>query len=68
MLEPIQGEGGVNVCSDSFLMEVRALCDEKGVLMILDEIQTGIGRTGKLFAYEHAGIEPDIIALAIHPR
>ncbi len=64
MVEPIQGEGGVNVTSDTYLKEVRALCDAKGILLILDEIQTGIGRTGKLFAYEHANIEPDIIALA----
>ena len=64
MMEPIQGEGGVNVTADTYLNEVRALCDSKGILLILDEIQTGIGRTGKLFAYEHAGIEPDIIALA----
>jgi len=64
MLEPIQGESGVNTTSDTYLKEVRALCDEKGILLILDEIQTGIGRTGKLFAYQHYGIEPDIMALA----
>lgn len=64
MIEIIQGEGGVNVASDQYLEEVRAWCDEKGLLLILDEVQTGIGRTGTLFAYEHSGIEPDIMTLA----
>ncbi|MDT8317348.1 MAG: acetylornithine transaminase [bacterium] len=64
MLEPIQGEGGVNVPSDSYLKSVRELCDKKGILLILDEVQVGMGRTGKLFAYEHSGMEPDIISLA----
>ncbi len=64
MLEPIQGEGGVNPSSDGYLREVKALCEEKGVLLILDEVQTGMGRTGRLFAYEHYGIEPDIMTLA----
>ncbi len=64
MLEPIQGEGGVVVPGDRFLREVRDLCDRQGLLLILDEVQTGIGRTGKLFAYEHAGIVPDILTLA----
>ncbi len=64
MLEPIQGEGGVNVPSDDYLKEVRAWCDEKGLLLILDEVQTGIGRTGTLFAYQQFGVEPDIMALA----
>lgn len=64
MLEPIQGEGGVNVPSEGYLKSVRELCDQKGVLLILDEVQVGMGRTGKLFAYEHSGIEPDIISLA----
>jgi acetylornithine/N-succinyldiaminopimelate aminotransferase len=63
MLEPLQGEGGVNVASKAYLRGVRKLCDETGILLILDEIQTGIGRTGKLFAYEHYGIEPDIMTL-----
>jgi predicted acetylornithine/succinylornithine family transaminase len=64
MLEAIQGEGGVNVPHDGYLKEVRSWCDEQGILLILDEIQTGMGRTGTLFAYQHYGIEPDIITLA----
>jgi acetylornithine aminotransferase len=64
MLEPIQGEGGVRCPSPDFLKQVRAICDEDGLLLILDEIQTGMGRTGKLFAYEHFGIAPDIMTLA----
>ncbi len=64
MLEPIQAEGGVNMPGDDYLKEVRAWCDEKGILLILDEIQTGMGRVGTLYAYEHYGIEPDIMALA----
>ena len=64
MLEPIQAEGGVNLPSEDYLKQVRELCDEKKILLILDEVQTGMGRTGKLFAYEHYGITPDIMALA----
>ncbi|WAC08850.1 MAG: acetylornithine transaminase [Thermodesulfobacteriota bacterium] len=64
MVEPIQGEGGVNCPSDSYLKELRAFCDEKKLLLIFDEIQVGLGRTGKLFAYEHYGITPDIMTLA----
>jgi len=64
MLEPIQGEGGVNLPDDNYLAAVRAWCDQKGILLILDEIQTGIGRAGTLFAYEQYGIEPDIMTLA----
>jgi predicted acetylornithine/succinylornithine family transaminase len=64
MVEPIQGEGGVNVPHDKYLKEIRAWCDEKGMLLILDEIQTGIGRIGSLFGYEQYGIEPDIMTLA----
>jgi acetylornithine/N-succinyldiaminopimelate aminotransferase len=63
MLEPIQGEAGVWAASDQFLGELRALADEHGLLLILDEIQTGMGRTGRLFHYEHTGIEPDIMTL-----
>ena len=63
MLEPIQGEAGVWPATDRFLRELRTLTREHGLLLILDEIQTGVGRTGKLFHYEHAGIEPDIMTL-----
>jgi acetylornithine/N-succinyldiaminopimelate aminotransferase len=63
MLEPIQGEAGVWSATDQFLGELRALTKEHGLLLIVDEIQTGMGRTGKLFHYEHAGIEPDIMTL-----
>ena len=63
MLEPIQGEAGVWPATDQFLKELRALTTEQGLLLIVDEIQTGMGRTGKLFHYEHAGIEPDIMTL-----
>ena len=64
MLEPIQGEGGVVVPHRDYLAQVRKLCDESGCLLIYDEVQTGMGRTGKLFAYEHSGIAPDILTLA----
>src|SRR5436309_15516568 len=63
MLEPIQGEAGVWPATDDFLRELRALTRQHGLLLIFDEIQTGVGRTGKLFHYEHAGIEPDIMTL-----
>ena len=63
MIEAIQGEGGVNVPSEDYLQKVRAWCDQKGLLFILDEVQTGIGRTGTLFAYEQFGVEPDIMTL-----
>ena len=64
MLEPVQGEGGVNLSDDNYLRAVRGWCDQKGILLILDEIQTGIGRLGSLFAYEQYGIEPDVMTLA----
>ena len=64
LLEPIQGEGGVIVPGESYLPAVRQLCDDENVLLILDEVQTGVGRCGALFAYELAGIEPDIMTLA----
>jgi len=64
LVEPIQGEGGINVATAEFLQVIRQLCDEKGAVMILDEVQTGIGRTGKWFAYQHFDVEPDIITMA----
>ncbi len=64
LLEPIQGEGGVNLPSDEYLPAVRRLCDEFGALLIFDEVQTGMGRTGTMFACEHWGVTPDIICLA----
>jgi len=64
MLEPIEAEGGVIIPDDKYLAAVRTWCGQKGILLILDEIQTGIGRTGTLFAYEQYGIEPDIMTLA----
>lgn len=64
LLEPIQGEGGVRVPGENYIRSVRALCDDREVLLILDEVQTGLGRTGTLFGYEQCGVEPDIITLA----
>ncbi len=64
MLEPIQGEGGVRCPDEHYLKTVRQICDETGTLLIFDEIQTGMGRSGQLFAYQHFGIEPDIMTLA----
>ncbi|MFN4353480.1 aspartate aminotransferase family protein [Parvibaculum sp.] len=64
LMEPIQGEGGIRVIPNEDLRRIRALCDEKGILLVLDEVQTGVGRTGKLFAHELAGITPDIMAVA----
>ena len=64
MLEPVQGEGGVNVPSDGYLRQVREWCDSQGLLLILDEIQTGMGRLGTLFGYEQYGVEPDVMTLA----
>lgn len=64
LVEPVQGEGGVNIPAADYLPGLRRLCDERGVLLILDEVQSGMGRTGKLFAYEHWGVEPDILTLA----
>ncbi|MDW5315248.1 aspartate aminotransferase family protein [Rhizobium sp. PL01] len=64
LIEPIQGEGGIRTVPKEFMQELRALCDEYGLLLILDEVQTGVGRTGKLFAHEWAGVAPDIMAVA----
>lgn len=64
LLEPIQGEGGVHVPSDEYLQQVRALCDKHDALLIFDEIQTGVGRTGKWFAYMHSGVKPDVLTFA----
>ena len=64
MLEPIQGEGGVNIPADDYLQRVRKWCDEQGLLLILDEVQTGLGRLGSLFGYQEYGVEPDVITLA----
>ena len=64
LLEPIQGEGGVNCPDADYLKKVRKVCDEHGLLLIFDEVQVGMGRTGKLFAYQHYGVEPDIMTLA----
>ena len=64
LLEPLQGEGGVNVPADDYLPRVRQWCDEQGLLLMLDEVQTGLGRLGTLFGYEQSGVEPDVMALA----
>jgi len=64
LLEPLQGEGGVNIADAAYLQAVRKLCDEHGILLMLDEVQTGIGRCGTMFAFEQAGIRPDILTLA----
>jgi acetylornithine aminotransferase/acetylornithine/N-succinyldiaminopimelate aminotransferase len=64
LVEPIQGEGGVHVPDDDYLPGLRKLCDESGALLIFDEIQTGMGRTGRLWGYEHSGVEPDVMTLA----
>ena len=64
LVEPIQGEGGIIVPDEAYLPGLRKLCDEAGILLIFDEIQTGMGRTGKLWAYEHSGVAPDIMTLA----
>jgi len=64
LVEPIQGEGGIRPASDSFMKGLRALCDEHDLMLVLDEVQCGVARTGKIYAYEHYGIEPDILATA----
>ncbi len=64
LVEPIQGEGGINIPDENYLTELRALCDASGWLLMLDEIQTGMGRTGKWFAWQHSGAKPDVMTLA----
>ena len=64
LVEPVQGEGGIRPASQAFLKGLRAVCDEKGLMLVLDEVQCGMARTGKLFAHEHYGITPDIMAIA----
>ncbi|MEQ8839733.1 MAG: acetylornithine transaminase [Acidimicrobiales bacterium] len=64
LLEPVQGEGGVNAADPAYLQGVRAICDERGILLILDEIQTGFARTGEWFGFQHAGIAPDVVTVA----
>ena len=64
LLEPVQGEGGVNIPSDDYLQRVREWCDRQGLLLILDEVQTGLGRLGSLFGYQEYGVEPDVMTLA----
>lgn len=64
MVEPVQGEGGINVATKEYLETIRGLCDENGAVMVLDEVQTGMGRTGKWFGYQHYDIEPDIMTMA----
>jgi len=64
MIEPIQGEGGINLATNEYMQAIRRLCDDNGAIMICDEVQTGIGRTGKWFGYQHFDIEPDIITMA----
>ena len=64
VLEPVQGEGGVHVADHGFLRAARAACDDAGALLVFDEVQTGFGRTGRLFAFEHSGVVPDVLCLA----
>ncbi len=64
LLEPVQGEGGVNPAPTGYLEAVRALCDERGMLMMMDEVQTGFGRTGQWFGYQHYGVRPDVVSMA----
>jgi acetylornithine/succinyldiaminopimelate/putrescine aminotransferase len=64
LVEPIQGEGGINIPSPDYLAGLRQLCDRRGVLLVLDEVQTGMGRTGRWFGYQHRGVTPDILTCA----
>lgn len=63
-VEPLQGEGGINTAHSEFLQGLRDLCDEAGALLVYDEVQCGLGRTGKLWAWEHFGVQPDMMTLA----
>ncbi|MBU1852931.1 MAG: acetylornithine/succinylornithine family transaminase, partial [Candidatus Omnitrophica bacterium] len=64
MLELIQGEGGINVASDDYISRIRKICDERDLVLIFDEVQTGVGRTGKMFCFQHYGVQPDLMTLA----
>lgn len=64
LVEPLQGEGGINIAAQDYLVELRKICDEFGLLMMLDEVQTGIARTGTWFAFQHSSVQPDVMALA----
>lgn len=64
IVEPLQGEGGIYAAKKEYLQHLRKLCDEAGALLIFDEVQCGLGRTGKLWAYEYSGVEPDMMTLA----
>ncbi len=64
LLEPVQGEGGVNPATPDYLVGVRKICDERGILLMMDEVQTGFARTGEWFGFHHAGIRPDIVSMA----
>jgi acetylornithine/N-succinyldiaminopimelate aminotransferase len=64
MLEPVQGEGGINIASKEYIQAIRKICDEKNILLIFDEVQTGMGRTGEMFAFKHYGVTPDLMTLA----
>ncbi|MBF0521871.1 MAG: aspartate aminotransferase family protein [Candidatus Omnitrophica bacterium] len=64
MFEPVQGEGGINIADKDYVKEIRTLCDQKNILLIFDEVQTGMGRTGEMFAFKHYGITPDLMVLA----
>ncbi|MCY3924543.1 MAG: aminotransferase class III-fold pyridoxal phosphate-dependent enzyme, partial [bacterium] len=64
LVEPVQGEGGVNVPPEDYLADLRALCDERGLLLMFDEVQTGLARTGRWFAHQHSGVQPDVVTMA----
>jgi acetylornithine/N-succinyldiaminopimelate aminotransferase len=64
LLEPVQGEGGVNAASPEYFQKVRQLCDERGLLFMVDEVQTGLGRTGRWFGFQHLGVQPDVVTIA----